>query len=221
MMKICVLIPSYNESRTIGRIVSDLKSRRLPVYVVDDGSKDDTAREARDAGAVVIVNEKNMGKGFALRTGFDRIVKEDYEAVLIMDGDGQHDISDIDKFFGEMERADAGIVIGNRMSDTARMPLDRNLTNKAMSYVISRMCGQEIPDTQCGYKLIKIKVLKGIKLESSNFEIESEILVKAARAGYRISSIPVKTVYGTETSKIKPIFDTFRFFAFLIRMTGR
>jgi len=217
-MKRCALIPSYNEAKNIGAVTRELKSLGLTAYVVDDGSTDDTAGIAASQGAVVIAHTKNQGKGASLIEGFDRILKEGFDAVLIMDGDGQHATDDIDNFFKKMTETGADIVIGNRMLDTASMPALRNITNRIMSRIISNMCGQEIPDTQCGFKLIKRNVLENIKFEFSNFEIESEILLRAARKGFKIESVPVKTVYQDETSKIKPIFDTIRFLYFLIKM---
>ena len=220
-MKNCILIPSYNEARTIGAITKELKSRGLTVYVVDDGSTDETAGIAAGQGAVVIAHDKNKGKGASLIEGFGRILKENFDAVLIMDGDGQHATVDVDNFFKKMAETGADIVIGNRMLDTASMPAGRLITNRIMSRVISKMCGENIPDTQCGFKLIKRNVLENIKFEFSNFEIESEILLKAARKGFKIESVPVKTVYQDETSKVKPIFDTIRFLSFLIKMAGK
>lgn len=220
-MKNCVIIPSYNEARTIGAITKELKSRALTVYVVDDGSTDKTAAIAASEGAVVITHDKNKGKGASLIEGFGRALKDGFDAVLIMDGDGQHATGDIDNFFNKMSETGADIIIGNRMLDTASMPWARKVTNRIMSRLISKICGQVIPDTQCGFKLIRRSVLESIKFEFSNFEIESEILIKAAKKGFRIESVPVKTVYREETSKINPIFDTIRFFSFLIRMTGK
>lgn len=217
-VKNCVLIPSYNEARNIGAITKELKARGLTAYVVDDGSTDGTAGIAAGQGAVVITHDKNKGKGASLIEGFSRILKDGFDAVLIMDGDGQHETSDIDNFLKKMDETGADIVIGNRMMDTVSMPLTRKITNKIMSRVISKMCRQNIPDTQCGFKLIRRKVLESIKFEFSNFEIESEILVKAAKIGFRIESVPVKTVYRDEKSKIKPIFDTMRFLYFMIKM---
>ena len=220
-MKNCVLIPSFNEAKTIGEITKNLRARGMTVYVVDDGSADRTADIAKAQGAIVIAHDKNKGKGASLIEGFRQILKEDFDTVLIMDGDGQHDTGDIDSFFKRMDETGADIVIGNRMLDTASMPFTRKVTNRIMSNVISRMCAHSIPDTQCGFKLIKRKVLESVKFEFSNFEIESEILIKAAKNGFKIESVPVKTVYQGETSKIKPIFDTIRFMSFLIKMAGK
>jgi hypothetical protein len=137
-----------------------------------------------------------------------------------MDGDGQHETSDIDNFIRKMEDSDAGIVIGNRMSDTSSMPPVRKFTNRIMSFVISKLCGCKIPDTQCGFKLIKKVVLQNINLESSKYEIESEILIKSAKKGFKIESVPVKTVYKGEMSKINPVVDTIRFLTLLIKSVG-
>lgn len=220
-MKNCILIPSYNEAGTIGAITKELKSRGLTVYVVDDGSTDETAGIAAREGAVVIAHSKNKGKGASLIEGFGRILKEDFDAVLIMDGDGQHATGDVDNFFKKMAEAGADIVIGNRMLDTTSMPITRKIANRIMSRIISKMCKEDIPDTQCGFKLIKRNVLESIKFEFPNFEIESEIILKAVRKGFKIESVPVKTVYRNEMSKIKPIFDTIRFVSFLIKMANK
>lgn len=212
-----ILIPSYNEIRTIGGIVRELKAKSLSVCVVDDGSSDGTFEEAQDAGAFVIRHDKNQGKGASLRDGFEHALKGAFTAVLIMDADGQHLVSDVDNFFKKMDMSGADIVIGNRMSDTSLMPVSRKLTNKFMSYLISKICQRRIPDTQCGFKLIKRNVLENIKLDSSNYEIESELLLKAAKKGFKIESVPVKTVYEDEKSSINPFTDTLRFIAFLIK----
>lgn len=217
----CVLIPSYNEARTIGGIIRELKRRGLAVYVVDDGSTDNTASIAKAEGASVITHEKNKGKGASLREGFLRILKEDYDSVLIMDGDNQHALSDIDSFLKKMEETNADMIIGNRMFDTTSMPYTRIIVNRFMSGMISRIAGQYVPDSQCGFRLVKRRVLESIKLESSNYEIESEMIVKAARAGFKIESVPTRTVYQDEKSRINPIVDTIRFIALLVKILFR
>lgn len=216
--KICVLIPSYNEARTIGHIVKELRARGLTVYVVDDGSADRTAEIAGSEGAVVVKHDKNKGKGTSLREGFKHILKRAFKAVVVMDGDNQHVAGDIDKFLKRMDETGADIVIGNRMFDTAAMPLSRIYTNRFMSALISMVSGQYVPDTQSGFRLIKTAVLKKIRLESSNFEIESEMVIRAAWAGFKIETVPITTVYQDEKSRINPVVDTLRFIAFMIRI---
>ncbi|MDD3905137.1 MAG: glycosyltransferase family 2 protein [Candidatus Omnitrophica bacterium] len=218
MNSVCVLIPAYNEAKTVGAVIAEVLSQELRVYVVDDGSLDDTAVVAKNAGAVVIRNPQNMGKGASLREGFRRALSDKCDAVIIMDADGQHEARSIPDFVREMASSGADIVIGNRMSDPGPMPYVRRLTNRFMSWLISRMCGQKISDTQCGYKMIKRRVLEEVKTDSSNFEIESEFVIKASRLGFKITSVPIKAIYGDEKSKINPIIDTLRFIAFMIKM---
>lgn len=222
MKKICVMIPSFNEERTLGQIIRELKTRGLTVYVVDDGSTDGTAVIAKKEGAILVRHQKNMGKGAAMRTGFGRVLESDFEAVLVMDADGQHTIEDVDRFIAEENYMGADMIIGNRMFDTSRMPAHRAITNRFMSSMISRISGQYVPDTQCGFRLIRREVLRTIRLESSNYEIESEMILKAARAHFTIESLPIKTVYEDERSKINPIVDTLRFIALMAKtLCGR
>ncbi len=218
MTNICVLIPSYNEAKTIGRIIKDVRAMGLAVYVVDDGSSDDTAAIARAEGAIVVKHEKNMGKGASLREGFRHILKKNYEAVVVIDADGQHEACSIPDFIKHAVETNADIVTGNRMLDTSAMPYTRRKTNQFMSYVISKICGQNIPDSQCGYRLIKRKVLEDVQLDSSNFEIESELIIKACRKGFKVGVVPIRTVYQDEKSRINPITDTLRFIWLMVRL---
>ena len=218
MNNVCVLIPSYNEARTIGGIVRAVKTLGLTAYVIDDGSADDTSAIARKEGAVVLRHEMNKGKGEALREGFKYMLKKNYEAVIVIDGDGQHEVASISDFIKKAQDANFDILIGNRMLDTKKMPFTRQATNHFMSYIVSRVCGQAIPDTQCGYRLIKRKVLENVTLESSNFEIESELIIKACRKGFKVGSVPIKTIYQDEKSRINPVVDTLRFIAFMFKM---
>jgi len=216
-MNVCILIPAYNESRTIGQVVS--KARRITdsVVVVDDGSQDDTARIAQDSGAIVLKHEVNSGKGAALGTGFQYVLDHGYDAVITMDSDGQHDADDIPGFLEAFGENGPGIIIGSRMQDISTMPPIRKFTNKLTSFVGSVLVHQEIKDSQSGFRLISSGVLRAVKLETTRYEAESELLIKASRAGFRISSVPIKTIYGQEVSKINPVADTCRFLRLLFR----
>jgi len=217
-MKICVLIPSYNEAKTIGSLVKNLKGKGLDTIVVDDGSFDRTAEVAQQAGAYVLRQEQNKGKGASLKQGFDYILTQDYQAVITMDGDGQHSPEDIYKFIEQANNPDLDIVAGNRMSQSKNMPPVRWITNKLMSFLISKICRHTIRDSQCGFRLIKTRVLKKINLSSSNYEIESELAIKASRKGCTIKSVPIQTIYAKQVSQINPIIDTLRFFRFILKL---
>jgi len=218
-MKICVIIPAYNEEKAIGELVKDVKAYVPDILVIDDGSTDKTAEFARAAGAAVLSFKQNGGKGKALKDGFDYAIKNDYEAVVAMDADGQHFHGDILKIIGAgAANPNVGMVVGNRMSEPEGMPPVRFITNLFMSLIISAICRQNIPDTQCGYRFIRCEILKKIKLISSNYEIESELLIKASRLGFRIISVPIKSVYEGQLSLINPLVDTWRFIVLLGRI---
>jgi len=217
-MKGCVIIPTFNEEKTIAWLVCEIKkNHNLDVLVIDDGSTDKTASLARDSGAEVIINQKNRGKGFSLRTGFQRAIAKDYDFVITMDGDGQHHPSDLGSFIEHFKNSNSDIIVGNRMDNPEGMPLHRWFTNKIMSMVISSICKLYIPDTQCGFRLIKISVLRDLALTTENYEIESELLIKSSQKKYRIESIPIKTLYDGQESQINPLIDTMRFFKFILK----
>ena len=211
------------------------KARKVidSVVVVDDGSQDATARIAQDSGALLLKHEINSGKGAALRTGFRYVLDHGYDAVITMDSDGQHDVDDIPTFlkafngkFSSLEKrkraelkkkTGSDIILGSRMQDISTMPAVRKFTNKLTSFVGSLLAHQEIEDSQSGFRLISSNVLRAIKLETSGYEMESELLIRASKAGFRIGSVPIKTIYGQEISKINPVIDTCRFFRLFFR----
>lgn len=217
-VNVCILIPVYNERKEIGRLVESLKQKNFDVVIIDDGSTDDSGKAAREQGAIVIRHDQKQGKGRSLRDGFDFILKEKkYDGVVTIDGDGQHDIGDIAQFLVKAQEYPGSIITGTRMANPQGMPLIRLLTNRFMSGVISFLCRQKVPDTQCGFRLISVSVLKLLKLTCDDFQIETEVLIKAAKSGFQIYSVPIKTIYRGEASKINPVLDTFRFLVYIIK----
>jgi glycosyltransferase involved in cell wall biosynthesis len=217
-VRACVLIPAYNEANTIGPLVKDIKMKGLDAIVVDDGSKDLTGDISEKAGAIVIRHYANLGKGASVKEGFSFFLeKTSNDAVIIMDADGQHLVEDCDGF---IEKASSGrdmIIVGNRMGYTKNMPLIRLITNKFMSFLLSLLCKQNIPDTQCGFRLLTRGVVKNLNIQSSNFDTESEMLIDASRKGVSIYSVAIKTIYGDETSQIHPVKDTIRFISLIVK----
>lgn len=211
---VAALIPAYLEERHIRKVVSETLLQLDCVYVVDDGSSDRTADEARAAGADVTRHEVNRGKGAAIKTGLRKLLQSDVEYVLLLDGDGQHLPSEIPHFFGDNR---AHLVVGNRMSEAHEMPIVRRLTNRFMSWQISRVCGQPIPDSQCGFRMVHRSLIPELFVNSDAYDYETEMLFIAAKKGFSIDAVPVSAVYGDEKSKIRPIRDTVRFFALISR----
>lgn len=216
-MKIVCLIPSFNEEKTIGWLVKAVRKLGHDALVIDDGSCDKTAQLAHENGAEVVINERNLGKGASLRKAFGILSGRDYDVIIIMDGDGQHLPTDIGQFIDCYKEKKPGIIVGNRMDKAKGMPFIRWLTNKSMSFIISVMCKQCVPDTQCGFRLVDINVIRSVNLSTEKFEIESEMLLEASRKGFQISSVPVTTVYDGQYSAIHPLKDTIRFFKFVFK----
>ena len=218
MSELTVLLPGYNVARHLGDLVPRIREH-LPgaeILLVDDGSGDGTAHVATELGLQVVRHTVNQGKGMALRTGFAAAVEGGTGAVITMDADGQHLAQEATRFV-EAWRAGADVVIGDRMAATDTMPWLRKRTNEFTSWVISGLAGTPIPDSQNGYRLFDAKVLRAVHLESQRYDLESEILIKAAALGFTIRSVPITTVYGDEKSSINPVVDTYRFF----RLVGR
>ncbi|MGA3268203.1 MAG: glycosyltransferase family 2 protein [Verrucomicrobiota bacterium] len=203
------VIPCFNEAANIGTVVAGVKKFLPAVIVVDDGSSDDTAQQARAAGAKVIHSGKNSGKGAALRLGWRHAVELGFDWVLMLDGDGQHATEDIPKILAAGSMA-ATLVVGNRMDHADAMPPVRRFVNRWMSRRLSHLTGKHLPDSQCGFRLAHLDTLLRLALTANRFEIESEMLVAFLAAGEEIAFVPVQTVYLTGGSKIRPLADTWR-----------
>ncbi len=204
------VIPCLNEARTVAKVVKAVRRLVPTVFVVDDGSQDDTAANATRAGAVVLRNTVSQGKGSALQIGWNHAFKCGFDWVLTMDGDAQHSANDVPKFFAVAERTGAKLVVGNRMSDPNGMPLVRRWVNRWMSERISGLAGISLPDSQCGFRLMNLEVWKQLPVAASHFEIESDVLLAFARAGCVIEFAPIEVIYKGEQSKIHPVRDTVR-----------
>jgi glycosyltransferase involved in cell wall biosynthesis len=204
------VIPCLNEQETIGPVVKAVREQLPTVIVVDDGSADDTAAIAREAGAIVLKNACTLGKGAALQAGWAHGRKTGCQWALSMDGDGQHSPGDISMFLRCAERTGAPLVIGDRMSEAARIPLIRRWVNRWMSRQLSNLTGQLLPDSQCGFRLMNLEEWARLPVRARYFEIESEVLVLFAKAGLAIEFVPIQAIYKQEQSKIHPLRDTVR-----------
>src|SRR5215510_12604752 len=226
--QIAAVIPAYQDEQHIGNVPRRTPERLDHGLVVDDGSTDKTAQRAREAGAEVVVHAQNQGKGEAIKTGLAHWLGsgkptssgQDRQItwVILLDSDGQHLPEEIDRFL----EAAASVTrptffIGNRMDDVARMPFVRRVVNRYMSSEISRVCGQRIPDTQCGYRMLHRQIIPDMLGGAHRFEYETEALIISSRKGYGIESVPITTVYTDQVSKIHPARDALRFFNLMRR----
>lgn len=205
-----VVIPCHNEALWIAGVVRGARSYLEHVWVVDDGSEDGSSREAQEAGAIVLRHERRRGKGAALATGWRAADQAGLEWVILMDGDGQHVPADLPVFLepGRTER----LLIGDRMAAAGAMPWLRRWANRGLSQAISQLVGRDLPDSQCGFRRLHLPSLNRLELRSEQFEIESELCVAFARAGFSIGSVPVQVRYGSGVSKINPVVDGWRWY---------
>jgi len=215
-MYVCLLLPAYNEAKTIDRIIREASEFVHDILVIDDGSIDQTTQIAEKAGGKVITHRTNLGKGMALRTGFDYISQKDYDLIATMDSDGQHQPSDLPRFIDHFKNNQSDILIGARIHNRFEMPQHRRLNNWLVSSVGSALCGQKVKDFQSGFRLIRAEVIKSIELHTERYETESELLIKAGRIGFKIQSIPINTIYNAEVSNIKPLREMWLFTKLLI-----
>jgi len=171
---------------------------------VNDGSTDGSEKIITNLERVQVISlNRNYGKGYALQKGFDETIKEDYDLIIKLDSDKQHNPAFIPQFISKLNNFD--VVIGNRLNDTKQMPFQRILSNKITSFLLSLKTGQKITDSQCGYRAYKGKVLREVSSFALGYGAESEMIIYSVRAGYKIGFVNIPTIYGDEKSKMNPI----------------
>jgi glycosyltransferase involved in cell wall biosynthesis len=218
---IAAVIPAYHETQHIADVARRTRAQLEHVLVVDDGSNDGTAEQAHAGGAEVIIHQENRGKGESIKTGLRHWLERGMDYIVILDADGQHLPEEISRFLdAALQNPEARIFLGSRMSDTAAMPFLRRLVNRYMSRKISGVCAQQIPDTQCGFRMLHRDLVPDVLSGGDRFDYETEMLLIASRKGYRVVSVPITTVYSDEVSSINPVRDTLRFFG-LMRRYGK
>ncbi len=218
-LKILSLIPAYNEEIAIQAVVRETM-KYLPALVADDGSTDATVELSREVGAMIVQNEKNLGKGAALRNGFRYALENGYQAVLILDADGQHNPHEIPLFLESYQQNKSNLIIGKR--DFTQMPFTRRLANSLGGVLVNRLTRETIPDNQSGYRLIDAKVMN-LLLDSQEmgFEFEVEMIFACLYAGLSIDWVPIKTIYADEESHISPLSHINNYFRILRRVSKK
>jgi glycosyltransferase involved in cell wall biosynthesis len=203
MTEFVAVIPGYQEGRRIAQVVA-VARRHLPVVVVDDGSTDDTASQAELAGAIVIRQVPNQGKGVALRTGFRYALEHGADAVVTLDADGQHDPAEIPRFLAAFEASHPELVLGCR--DFRSMPPVRRLSNSVGRLIFSAAVGRRIPDNQSGFRLIGRRLMAST-LESAEpgFAFEVEMIARCIALDLPMAWVPIRTIYAGEASHIRPV----------------
>ncbi len=209
MDKMVALIPAYNE---VERILPVIQGARefLPVWVVDDGSSDQTAVVAEAAGAQVFRQRPNQGKGCALKTGFRHALASGIEAVITLDADGQHLPQEIERFLGKHLSTQADLIIGQR--DFSQMPVVRRISNTIGRSMFSWALRTPVSDNQSGYRLVSARLMQAmLDSRESGFELEVEMVVVCVLNHFRLEWVPISTIYAGEKSHIKPLQHGYNF----------
>lgn len=213
--RIVALIPAHDEGPRIGGVVRGALAH-LPVVVVDDGSSDDTAARAREAGATVVEQRPNRGKGAALRAGFRRAIEMGADAAITLDADGQHDPAEIPEFLLAHAEDGSDLVIGRR--NFRAMPPIRRLSNELGGRAFSWAIGRPIPDNQSGYRLVSRRLMEAtLASDELGFEFEVEAITTCVRMGGTISWVPIRTIYAGAPSHIRPLHHLVSFFRIVLR----
>lgn len=210
-LRVAAAIPAYQAAGSVGAVASRTLSIVGAAIVVDDGSRDGTAEAAGRAGAEVVVLPRNAGKGRALETAFRLLFSRGFDAVVTLDADGQHLPEEIPVLLATAGSG-ADLVLGTRHRDFAAMSSLRRASNTLSSWAISRMAGVDLPDVQTGFRLYTRRLIEAVGFPEPRFEAESAVVVRAARAGFRIALTPVRQgfVDGRTTSHYRPIVDSLR-----------
>ncbi len=201
---ICVVLPIFNEVEHLDKLIPEVRKYADQIICVDDGSTDGSSEKLKSYDYVKLISiEKNLGKGKALYHGLSESIKLGVDITITLDADRQHDPSLIPAFISKISFCD--FVIGNRMNDLNKMPLQRIASNKITSWLLTKKLGVKIVDSQSGFRAFSTSKLKSILPSSSGFEAETEMIIKAAKLKYKIGNVDIPTIYNGNKSKIKPI----------------
>jgi len=208
-VKILIVVPAFNEEKRIGTVLSDLKKANQKIIVVDDGSKDKTTQIAKKYTPYVFSHRVNLGKGAALKTGAEFAFKNEADAVVFMDSDGQHKVKDLPEFIKALEDG-YEVVFGSRNLNFG-VPLVRYMGNKMASLFVRLLFGIYASDLLCGYRAMTKKAFRKMNWESTGYSIETEMVVRTKQLGLKYCEVPVETLYYDKVKGVT-ILDAFGIF---------
>ncbi|MEO5892548.1 MAG: DUF2062 domain-containing protein [Ferruginibacter sp.] len=202
-LRACVIIPTYNNASTLAKVISDVAFYTTNIIVVNDGSTDDTVIIAGKFPFIKLLSyPKNVGKGWALRKAFAFASELNYKFAITIDSDGQHFAKDLPTFINRLQLVPDAIIIGSRNMDQASVPGKSSFGHKFSNFWFKVETGINCPDTQSGYRLYPIWLLKDINFITRKYEFEIEVLVRAAWKGIKIESVPVSVYYPPKDERI-------------------
>jgi glycosyltransferase involved in cell wall biosynthesis len=216
-----IIIPSFKAARPLRLLLPDVMqyAPANKILIVDDASYDETPLLCSEFSIPYLSHKINKGKGAALVTGFNYLIAAGTQWIITMDADGQHASTDLFKFIDAITKMPTtGICIGAREMRPGIMPPERILSNKLTSFILGICCGIPILDSQCGYRIYNVDFLKRITIMFNRFEMESEIIMKAAFTGFPVTFISIQTLYLEGSSHISHVVDTLRWINAILRI---
>lgn len=202
-MKVCILVPTYNNEQTLAKVLESLLVYTDQIIVVNDGSTDSTPVVLSSFPQIDLVTyPQNQGKGFALRTGFKHAVASGYDYAITIDSDGQHFADDLEKFLIKLQQHPSAIIIGARNMDQASVPGKSSFGNKFSNFWFWVETGLRMNDTQSGYRLYPVKQMERMRFLTRKFEFEIEVLVTSAWRGIEITEVPVRVFYAEKENRV-------------------
>jgi len=214
------IIPCYNEQLTIASVISKSKRFVDDVLVIDDGSKDNTAKIAKAAGAKVITHNINKGKSAGIKSGFMYALQNRYDYVITLDGDAQHNPDEIPLLLNNLKSNGNDIILGVRFGRTTEMPTWRKFGKRVLDYATSLGAGGLVTDSQCGFRAFNKKAIENMvkKLNGKAFSVESEQLIRAHETGLNIGINKISCKYkDLDTSTQGPTAHGFSVLTFLMK----
>lgn len=215
--KCCILIPTYNNHSTLQRVISETLEYTANVIVINDGSTDGTAAILEGFSGLEVINlPENKGKGNALKVGFKKAGALGYRYAITMDSDGQHFPDDLSVFLEALDQRMPGdpeiLLIGSRKMDDPSVPDKSSVGNRFSTFWYWVETGIELIDTQCGYRLYPLGTVNSLRLQTTRFELEIEVIVKAAWKGVNVINRPVKVLYdpAERVTHFRPVQDVAR-----------
>lgn len=219
-MKIALVLPTFNEEKRVGNVLKSLKKTNLPIFIVNDGSTDKTLEVVKktlrfNKKITLISHRINLGKGSAIRTGSEAAFAQNFDAIIMMDSDGQHNPGDLKRFIENLKLKKYDIILGSRNWHNG-VPLVRFLGNKFASVLIALLFGIYVSDILSGFRAMTKKGFKKLKLESTGYGIETEMIVKISKYKLKFCEIPVEAIYHdknkgvTILDSISILLDVFR-----------
>ncbi len=210
----CVIIATYNNSGTLMNVINDVRDYIQDIFIVNDGSTDETAQILLSADKIKVVSyTKNRGKGYALRQGFKIASESGFRYAITIDSDGQHLAKDIPLFIEKIIQYPDSLIVGSRILVQENMPGGNTFANRFSNFWFRLQTGINLPDTQSGFRLYPLRLISGFHFVTNRYEAELEMLVRYAWKGYNLISIPVEAYYPPVEQRIshfRPFKDFMR-----------